>query len=208
MGEPIRAGELLDLGDYERARDDIRRRAMAARELRRVLVGPDASLTFENRDTVRYQIQEMLRSERIVKPEAIAEEAATYSELLPGPRELSATLMFELPEREERDRRLKELAGAEKHLAFEVANGGRARASFDPRQFDESRVSAVQFVRFPLTADMLGALSMGAVAQVVFDHPAYSHRATLSPQLVAALIEDLREAAGSASEGSGTHASD
>ena len=188
----ITVGELLDLGDYERARDDIRRRAMAARALRRVLVGPNASLSFENRETVLYQIQEMLRAERIAKPQAVAEEAETYAELLPGPQELAATLMFEFAEPEVRDRRLRELVGIEKHLALEVGAAGKSIARFDDRQMDATRVSAVQFVRFPLGADQVEALAHGGSCRVVIDHPSYSHGASMAPVLIEALLADMR----------------
>ena len=190
----IRPDELLDLGDYERARDEIRRAAMAARNLRRVLVGPNVSLSFESRQTVLYQIQEILRAERIAKPEAVAEEANAYAHLLPAATELAATLMFEFPDPVERDRRLAELVGIEKHLAMHVGKAHRASAGFDPGQIDSRGVSAVQFVRFQLNGDLRRAME-SEPSEVVIDHPKYPHRATLSPELVRALLRDMKEAA-------------
>lgn len=195
MSRPIQLSEILDLGDYERARADLRSRAMAARALRRVAVGPSCSVTFENRETIRYQVQEMLRAERIVDEKQIAHETDTYSELLPGPTELSATLMLEFPDPEERARRLADLVGLERHLSFEVGQA-RVPARFDDRQLDSDRVSAVQFVRFPLAEASLAALRGGRTARVSIDHPAYRHTAELTRETVAALLADLGEAAG------------
>ena len=99
----ILRSEILDLGDYERQRDGIRQRAISARAIRRVELGPNATIAFENRETVKYQIQEMLRAERIAKEPEVLHEIETYSDLLPTPDELSATLMFEFPEAGARD---------------------------------------------------------------------------------------------------------
>jgi hypothetical protein len=185
----IRPSEILDLGDYERARPELRARAMAARAARRVSIGPAATIVFENRETVRYQIQEMLRAERIVGSAEIAHEIETYSELLPGPGELSATLMLEFPDAVERPRRLAELVGLERHVVLEVG-AARVPARFDPQQLDPERVSAVQFVRFPL-GDALAALRRGAPARLAIDHPCYGHTADLPPAVVAAILSDL-----------------
>jgi hypothetical protein len=191
----IQPSDLLDLGDYERARDDIRKRAIAARTVRRVAVGPNATVNFENRQTVLYQIQEILRAERIAKPEGVAEEVESYGELLADAGELAATLMFEFPDRDERDQKLHELVGIDQHVAIEVDGAGTARARFDPRQFDARQVSAVQFIHFPLAPEIRGALATGAQAYVVFDHPAYTYRTSLSAETAAALLGDLAEAA-------------
>ena len=189
---PIRPEEILDLGDYQRARSEFQKRAMAARAQRRVLVGPAASFTFENRETVRYQIQEMLRAERIAAPEQVAHEIDTYSELLPGPAELSATLMLEFSDPEKRARHLGELVGLERHVHL-VAGESRAPARFDETQLDPDRVSAVQFVRFPLGGPVLTALGRGDPVRLRIDHPAYTHEAELPAATVAALLRDLAE---------------
>src|SRR5205085_4469091 len=111
----IPRAEILDLGDYERQRDGIRARAISARAIRRVELGPNATISFENRETVKYQIQEMLRAERIAKEPEVAHEIETYSDLLPASDELSATLMFEFPEAEGRDVKLRDLVGFDSH---------------------------------------------------------------------------------------------
>ena len=190
----IRLEDILDLGDYERSRDSLRPRAMAARALRRVDVGPHASMAFENRTTLLYQVQEMLRTERIVRPAEIAHEVETYRELLPRPFELSATLLFEFTDAATRPARLAELIGIERHL--ELAVGPLAIAArFDARQIDAERVSAVQFVRFALGVEGLAEMRRGLPVGVRITHPRYRHETLLAPATVDALVADLEEAA-------------
>ena len=189
----IPRSSILDLGDYERRRDDIRRSAIAARAARRVSFGPSATLAFENRETVVYQIQEMLRAERIAKDAEVQHEIDTYSDLLPASDELSATLMFEFPEADGRAIRLQELVGFEDHLYLDFDGAGRAQAFFDRRQIDADRISAVQFIRFPVDAAQREALQRGEAVRVVSDHPGYAYSATLPPHTCRALVEDLSD---------------
>lgn len=146
---PIRADELLSLADYERVRARLRPLLIAEKNRRRVALGAHMTLLFENPQTVWYQVQEMLRIEKIEKIEAIQHELDTYNELLPKPGELSATLLIEYGEPQTRDAALVRLAGLENHF-WSVAGERRTRAEFDRRQFDGERVSSVQFVWFPL----------------------------------------------------------
>ena len=189
----IAPGEILDLGDYERRRDAIRASAMRARRARRIFLGPSATLSFENRETVCYQIQEMLRAERIAKPEEVAHEIETYSDLLPSTLELSATLMFELPEESERTPLLTALRDLEPHLRLVIGGAGEAAARFDRRQIGEDRLSSVQFVRFPLTPAQKDALRAGAALRVVSDHPAYAHTAAIDATTARAIASDLEQ---------------
>jgi len=191
----ISPDELLDLGDYERKRDGIRNRAMAARLLRRVAIGPNATLSFEGRETVLYQIQEILRAERIAKPAEVEFEADNYSDLLPSENELSATLMFEFPDEADRAVRLRDLAGFENHFFLEIDGAGRAVAFFDRRQIDPDRLSAVQFVRFPVTDVQRDAIARGARVAVVSDHPLYPFTSAIGAETRRALAADLAEAA-------------
>lgn len=189
----IRMEEILDLGEYERQRDAIRPLAMAARALRRIAVGPNATLAFENRETVRYQIHEMLRTERIAKPEDVEHEIDTYSDLLPTPMELSATLLVEFPDPEERNARLRELVGFEDHFRLEI-DGTPAPADFDRRQIESDKISSVQFVRFPLDDHQRSAILEERPVSIVSDHPGYRQTAALSEEQIRALAEDLRTA--------------
>lgn len=188
----IPRGDILDLGDYERQRDEIRPRAIVARSLRRIGLGPNATIAFENRETVTYQIHEMLRAERIATQAEVEHEIATYSDLLPSARELSATLMFEFEIDEGRDVRLRGLVGFERHLFLDFGAAGRAPASFDERQIDDDRISAVQFIRFPLTEAQKEALAKGE-ASVIADHPSYAFTTALTGETCRALAADLEE---------------
>lgn len=190
----ISRDQILDLGDYERQRDEIRSRAIAARAVRRIELGPNATLAFENRETVVYQIQEMLRAERIAREDEVRHEIATYGDLLPSPNELSATLMFEFPAADERAVHLSELVGFEDHLRLEVEGAGSSAAYFDRRQIDEEKLSAVQFVRFPLSDEQLRAVAAGARLRIIAEHPRYRYSAVLPEAAARALAADLVEA--------------
>ena len=186
--------DILDLGDYERRRDEIRASAIAARQLHRVPLGSNAVLSFENRETLTYQIMEMLRAERVAKEPEVLHEIETYSALLPAPDELSATMLIEFPEKAERDVRLVQMLGLDRHLRIELGGAGSAPASFDQRQIDVERLSSVQFVRFRMTAVQVDALRSGAGVTVVSDHPHYNHATVVPPATVAAMIADLDDA--------------
>src|SRR5258708_27618682 len=117
----VKRGEILGLAEYEQIGEPFRRRIMALKQARRVALGPNMTVLFENHDTALFQIQEMLRTERITAERAILHELETYNELVPGPRELSATLFIEYPEREQRGRMLLALAGVESGFYLRVA---------------------------------------------------------------------------------------
>lgn len=191
----IRPDEILDLGEYERRRDEIRLRVIAARKLRRVQIGANATLSFENRETVIYQIQEMLRAERLAKPEEVQQEIDTYSDLLPSGNALSATLMFEYPDAGERGARLSELLGFDRHLRLEIDGVDPAAAVFDRRQVGAERISSVQFVRFPLTEAQRNAVAEHRPIEVVADHPHYRCSAEIPREMLDALVQDLCDAA-------------
>lgn len=186
---------ILDLGDYERRRDEIRPAAMKARNLRRVALGLNATLAFENVETLAYQVNEMLRAERIAKEPEVRHEIETYSELLPTSSSLSGTLLIEFPEPKERAVRLAEMLGLDRHLRVEIEGAGAATAGFDQRQIDEGRLSSVQFVRFHLDAAQRDAILSGATLRLVSDHPAYAHSAEISRETSRALADDLQAAA-------------
>lgn len=189
----IPRSEILDLGDYERKRSDIRPKAIAARSARRINLGPNATIAFENRETVAYQIHEMLRAERIAKAADVQHEIETYSDLLPASDELSATLMFEFPELEGRNLRLRDLVGFENHLRLDFGAAGSSAAFFDRRQIDADKISAVQFIRFPVNAAQRDALKSARV-RIVADHPRYSYAVDLPAETSRALAADLDEA--------------
>ena len=190
----VERNEILPLGDYEAVRERFRARILELKRARRMILGDDMSMVFENRDTVLWQIQEMLRTERITGERAIAHELETYNELVPGDRELSATLFIEIPELARREEMLTRLCAIEEHVSFEIGSPERhrCRATFEEGRRDRGRAAAVQYLKFPLGEE--ACVEVGArrgPATVVFDHPALSARFSLSAATLASLSDDL-----------------
>ena len=140
--------EILDYVTYEEQRDRLRKKIMKIKDLRRINVGGVLSFLFENTDTVRYQIQEMVRVERIVKETDILHEIKTYNELLGNSGELGCTLLIEIDDSEERQERLIQWLDLPNHLYLSLEDESRIRASFDERQIGDSRLSSVQYIKF------------------------------------------------------------
>jgi hypothetical protein len=191
---PLTATDLLSLEQYARERDSFRRRAIEHRRARALRIGEHCTLGFEDRLTIQYQIQEMLRIERIFEAEGIADELATYNPLVPDGGNLKATLMIEYPERAERVQRLAQLRGIERACWLRVAghDAVHAIADEDLERETEDKTSAVHFMRFEFTPQMIAALKAGAALSAGTDHPAYTHRVDpVSETLRAALIRDF-----------------
>jgi hypothetical protein len=184
----VDVSEIKHIADYEILRAEWRSKMMALKDRRRVRVGGHLTFLFENRDTVRYQIQEMMRIERLEKPQEIAHEVHTYNELIPGPGELSASLLIEYEAPAERDVWLRALLGLEHHIWIEVG-GQRAPARFDDRQISTDRISSVQYVKFQLRPEQVAAFSQGA--RIIVDHPQYSVEQTLTPEQLKELVTDF-----------------
>ncbi|MGO9229168.1 MAG: DUF3501 family protein [Bryobacteraceae bacterium] len=187
--KPIDVSEIKNIAEYELERAELRPRMMALKDRRRVHVGDHLTLLFENRDTVRYQIQEMMRVERMVLPEAIQHEVDTYNELIPNRGDLSACLLIEYESPEERDVRLRELRGLEEHVSIAVAGLPPTRAIFDTRQISTDRLSAVQYIKFALSAEQRACWSSGA--RIVVDHPNLRVEQPLTVAQLAELSEDF-----------------
>ncbi len=187
----VSRGELLGLAEYEQIREPFRRRIIALKQVRRVALGPNMTVLFENHDTALFQIQEMLRTERISAEKAILHELETYNELVPGPRELSATIFIEYPERAQREHMLVALAGVE-HAFYVRVNGERANVVGDTRGTDPSRTMAVQYVKFPLSDSALAALQKPEVElSLGVEHAAYRAEIVLSGETVQSLKDDF-----------------
>ena len=187
--------DILPIADFQTVRDAHEQEVLAAKQLRRLAVGPVMTLLFENRATMRWQIHEMCRVEGIVRPDAVQHELDTYNALLPTADSLSATLLIGIPDAAERDRELPRLIGLHEHVRIEFEGCAPTAATFDPDQFTAERISAVQFIRFPLTDGQRRALGdLSRTARVVIDHPRYTHSVALPGPTRAALIDDLREA--------------
>ena len=174
---------------YEPIREDLRRRVVELKRARRVPVGPHVTLVFENRATMIFQIEEMLRAEHITDEARIAEEIDVYNSLVPEPGELSATLLVEITEEKEIRPTLARLVGIDEHVRLEIA-GARVPAQFEAGRSDGERVSSVQYVRFPVGRERANALR-GGPARLVIDHPNYQHTAALADPTRMSLAEDL-----------------
>ncbi|HEY8459947.1 MAG TPA: DUF3501 family protein, partial [Blastocatellia bacterium] len=141
--------EILDIAQYEKARDEFRRRIIALKKNRRLPVGPRVTFVFENHDTVLFQIQEMMRAERIVNDDAIQHEIDTYNQLLPGKNELAATMLIELTDPARIRDEITKFHGVNSGENTYIQIGDeRLPGVFDAGQSDERRISAVQYVRF------------------------------------------------------------
>ncbi len=197
--KPIDRSEVLGLADYEMIRDRFRGRVIAEKKLRRLQLGPNASVLFENRDTVLLQIQEMLRTERITRSGAIQHEIDTYNEHVPGGDELSCTLMIEIEDHIAREAFLRAAVGFERHVWL-VGRAQRIQAQSHARNTESSeRTTAVHYLKFHLPQEIVAALRGGPATQAALelalevDNPAYSARASLSPETLASLAEDLSD---------------
>jgi hypothetical protein len=191
----LRPDELLPIERFVAERRRIEAGVLEAKALRRVGLGPAMTLLFENRQTLLWQVQEMCRVEHITAPAAVQHELDTYGAMLPGPDTLSATLLVDVPDPAERDRRLVELLGLQDHVGLVFPDGGRAAARFDAEQFDARRISSVQFLRIPLDAAQRAALgALQARVLLVVDHPRYRAEVALSGPTRAALLDDLAQA--------------
>jgi hypothetical protein len=188
--QPVSVSEIKNLSDYELEREHWRPQVMALKARRRICVGGHLTFLFENHDTVRYQIQEMVRIERIAKPDEIAREVETYNELIPAKGELSASLLIEYETSGERDVKLRELIDLEDHIWLVVGDLPPARARFDDRQISGSRISAVQYLKFSLTPQQVAQFRQGA--RIVIDHPGYRAQHALTAAQLTELSPDLQ----------------
>jgi hypothetical protein len=191
--EKLKPEDLLSLEAYHKQRADFRSRVLAHKRLRQVAVGPNLTLYFEDRLTMQYQVQEMLRAERIFESDAIAEELAAYNPLIPDGTNLKATMMLEYPDVAERRAALEQLGGIEHGVYVEVAALGRvlAHADEDLPRSNDAKTAAVHFVRFELDEAMRAQLKAGAPLRVGVDHPRYAHAVDVSAEVARALAADL-----------------
>jgi uncharacterized protein DUF3501 len=193
--QPLSLSEILDNRAYEQVRGEFRAKVLAEKSRRRVSVGPHFTFLFENRLTVQYQVQEMMRIEGIADAKAIRHEVETYNELIPPTGGLSATLMIEYEDPEARARELPRLLGIERHVWLKVGDLPAVAAEFDTRQIGVDRVSAVQYLRFALPDPhrrLWTGLGHSGQIRLAIDHPNYTWEAVISPETAAALAEDLK----------------
>jgi hypothetical protein len=190
----VRRDELLDLGAYEQIRERFRAAVIEEKNHRRFPISDELSIVFENHTTVLFQIQEMLRTERITRESAIQHEIDTYNDLVPGPGELSATLFVEIADKEVRDRRLVELAGLEETFALEMG-GELFRARNETRGVLPDRTTAVHYLKFPIGAAVGATATALPTMRLLVRHPRAELATTVPEGVVRALVEDLSDPA-------------
>lgn len=194
--KPIVPADVFGPDVYAGIRDDYRRRIIEYKEQRRIEIGDRVFLVFENRRTLLFQIEEILRAEKITEPEQVAEEIEVYNQLMPTADSLSATLFLamprDLPDRERRAE-LDRFVGLDEHVILHVGPHA-VRAEFEPGRSTEDRISAVQYTRYRLTPDAIAALkTAGTEVAVEIDHPVYRHRARVSEAMRASLAADVTD---------------
>jgi hypothetical protein len=189
----IDRASLMTLETYARERPQFRAKVIAHKKDRTVHLGEHVTLVFEDELTIRYQVQEMLRIERIFEEEGIQEELAAYNPLVPDGRNLKATMMIEYPDQVERARRLAELIGIEDKVWIQVKGHERvwAVADEDLERENEQKTSAVHFLRFELDQAMVQALKKGAGLAIGIDHARYAAAVEAPPAVREALAKDL-----------------
>jgi Protein of unknown function (DUF3501) len=198
MSTKLTLADIADLRAYERERADFRAHVIALKKRRRVHVGPVVTLVFENRDTIRFQIQEMARVEKLITDEAIQGELDTYNTLIPEQGQLRATLFVELTDDAQMREWLPKLVGIERSVALRVGEGADARllraepeaAHADQLTRDEITAS-VHYICWDLTPEDVACVETGPVALVI-DHPAYPEATELAVTTVGELLDDLR----------------
>lgn len=185
--------DLFSLEKYAQVRGEFRAKVMAHKKDRQVHIGAHATLYFEDRLTMHYQIQEMLRAERIFESEGIQEELDAYNPLIPDGSNWKATFMIEYEDVDERREALARLKGIEDLLWVRVAGFDKvfAIADEDMEREDDTKTSSVHFVRFELTPAMVAAVKSGAAISMGTDHPDYGYQVEVPPATRGSLAADL-----------------
>jgi len=186
--------DLYSLEQYHSLRPEFRARVIAHKKNRQLALGPNATLYFEDALTMQYQVQEMLRLERMFEPELIQEELDVYNPLIPDGSNWKATFMVEYPNEDERKRALAKLIGIEKAIWVQVADFARVNpiANEDLDRETEDKTSAVHFLRFELTPEMVAAVKAGAAIRAGIDHPQYQAAITVPAGVRDSLAADLK----------------
>jgi hypothetical protein len=177
---------------YAAIRDDLRKRVIEVKRVRRVSVGPQVTVVFENRTTMIFQIEEMCRAEQIAEPDKIQDEIDIYNKILPDEGQLGATLLVEITDEAQIASTLERLVGLQEHVWL-IVGGERLKAEFDPEQFQSDKLAAVQYLKFTLSPAAEEALTTaGTAVALSIDHPNYRHEARLGEASRASLAEDLK----------------
>jgi hypothetical protein len=189
----LRPADLLKLEDYAAQRKELRDQVLAYKRHRTLALGPNVTLSFENRHTIRYQVQEMLRIEKIFEPRGIQDELDAYNPLIPDGSNWKASCFIEFPDEKERRQALVRLREIERMFWVQVAELPRvpAMADEDLERSNEDKTSAVHFLRFELDARQVEVVRAGGTIQFGVDHPAYSHKVLVPLPVRESLLADL-----------------
>ena len=189
--------DLMSLETYAAKRNEYRAEVMAHKKNRQVALGPNATLYFEDRITMKYQVQEVLRIEKIFEPSAIDEELAAYNPLIPDGNNWIATFMLEFEDEDERREALSLLIGVERAVWVRIGQHDKVRpiANEDLTRETDEKTSAVHFLRFELSAAMITEAKAGGAIEIGVDHPKYTHQnGALSASVQKSLVDDLQSA--------------
>ena len=186
----VALADIVGNAAYEKVREKFRQRIIELKQRRRIAVGDKVTLVFENRDTVIFQIQEMMRAEKISDLDKIREEIEVYNELIPAPGDLSATLFLEIEDQTHLRDDLLKFLGIDEAVYLKVGSQS-IHARFEEGHSKEDKISAVQYVKFPLPESAIEAFVKGEKAELVIDHPNYQARALIEPSTRQSLVEDL-----------------
>ena len=185
--------DILSIGEYEKHREAFRSRIIALKQRRRVSVGPLITLVFENHETLRFQVQEMIRAERIVEPAKVQDELDVYNALLPTEQELSATLLIEITEAEAMQEWLDRFMGLDRGRTVAITAGGEsAFGEFEGGHSHETKISAVHFVRFRPSDRMTQAFAdLRQPVALTVDHNGYRESVPIPGSLREEWLADL-----------------
>ena len=189
----LKREDLMSLEQYAEQRNDFRARVIAHKKHRRVGIGPYFFLYFEDRLTIQYQIQEMLRIEKIFEAAGIEEELETYNPLIPEGSNLKATAMLEYQDVEQRKQQLALLRGIENLVWIQIDGFDRVFtiSNEDLERSNAEKTSAVHFMRFEFNTEMIDALKNGAAMTMGVNHESYTHTTQATPETVSALLADF-----------------
>jgi hypothetical protein len=197
MSTKLTLDDIADLRAYERERDEFRAKVIELKKRRRVAVGPFVTLLFENRDTIRFQIQEMARVEKIISDEGVQGELDVYNPLIPGAGSLAATLFIELTTKDDLLTWLPQLVGIERAVELRLGDGDAARvvtarpdAEHEKQLTRETTTASVHYVHFDLSPEQVAQLAAGPVSLAV-TLPTYAYAANLSKATIDELVADL-----------------
>jgi hypothetical protein len=187
---PITRRDIKGPALYAGIRDDYRKRVIEMKRDRRVIIGDRVSMVFENRHTLTLQVEEIVRTEGLTTDEQIGSEIAVYNDLMPTETSLAATLFIELPPDADPYVALRALVGLDEHVVLHIGPHA-VRAEFEPGRSTADKISAVQYLRYPLAADAKAALlAPGTRVAIEIDHPNYTHRVDCSEAMRASLAAD------------------